>query len=54
MPEPTMNWEALYKEASAAMHKAYHELLNIATHLDDRKEVQKRVWRVADYLMRHK
>ena len=54
MPKPVMNWERLYKESSEAMHRAYHELLDIATHLDDRKELQNRVWRVAGFLMKHK
>lgn len=54
MPEPTTDWEALYKQASDAMHKAYHDLLNLATHLDDRRPVQKQVWQIANELMRKK
>jgi hypothetical protein len=54
MPKPVVDWERLYKESSEAMHRAYHELLDIATHLDDRKELQNRVWQVANDLLHHK
>ncbi|MDA8352884.1 MAG: hypothetical protein M0Z65_06775 [Firmicutes bacterium] len=54
MTEPTPDWERLYKAAGEVMHQAYHELLDIATHLDDRKTIQQRIWQLADQLMRYK
>lgn len=53
MPKPTTDWQALYEEASDAIHQAYHDLLKLAGCLDDRPHVQKRIWEIANELLRH-
>lgn len=53
MPKPTTDWQALYEEASDGIHQAYHDLLKLAAFLDDRRHLQRRIWQIANELLKH-
>ncbi|GGE28806.1 hypothetical protein GCM10011571_33670 [Marinithermofilum abyssi] len=43
-------WKAQWKKQSEVFQQVYHELLNIATHMDDRPQIQQRIWAAAKRL----